>query len=287
MEMLAQQIVNGLSAGMAYALVALGLTLIFGILHVINFAHGEFFMLGGLVAVLAAKWLGLPYIAALPLAAALVGAVAWGVDRVAVRSLVQRRDGLSDVLLSTYAFSLLLFHGTLGAWGPAPARVEGFEGSFDLGPVTLTYQRLFILLFGAALIAGLLLVLKKTAFGRHMRAVAQSRYAAQVVGIDVAKVGTQAYILAAGLAAVAGAMLAPVILFSPLMGGHTIIKAFVVVVLGGMGSVVGAVICGLGLGVLEALMALQLPEGIATAVIYVLLIAMLLVRPQGLFGKAP
>jgi len=215
-----------------------------------------------------------------------VGAAAWGVDRIAVRSLVQRRDGLSDVLLSTYAFSLLLYHGTLGIWGPAPARVEGFEGSFDLGPVTLTNQRLFILAFGAALIAGLQVMLTRTRFGRQMRAMAQSRFAAQVVGIDVAGIGTRAYVLAAAVAALAGAMLAPVILFSPLMGSNTVIKAFVVVVLGGMGSVAGAVVCGIGLGVLEALMSLYLSEGIASAVIYSLLIAMLLVRPQGLFGKA-
>jgi branched-chain amino acid transport system permease protein len=285
MDLIAQQIVNGLSAGMAYALVALGLTLIFGVLHVINFAHGEFYMLGGLAAVLGVQHLGLPYIATLvivPLVLAVVGMV---IERASVGPLLKRPDGLSDALLSTYAVSLLLADVVLALRGPAPERIDGLDGALQLGGVVIGYQRLFVFVLGLALIAVLHLTLKRTRFGKQMRAVAQNRFAAQVVGIDVKAMGMRTFMLGAALAGLAGALLVPISQFTPLMGHNVVIKAFVVVVVGGMGSVAGAVVCGLALGVVEALLGLALPEGFTTALVYSLLLVTLMVRPQGLFGK--
>jgi branched-chain amino acid transport system permease protein len=285
MDLVGQQLVNGLSAGMAYALVALGLTLIFGVLHVINFAHGEFYMLGGLVAVVGVQSLGLPYLAvlvAVPVSLALVGLA---IERTLVGPLLPRPDGLSDALLSTYAVSLLLADVVLDLRGPTPAQVDGLDGSWQLGGVVIGHQRFFVFVTGLTLVAVLDFMLRRTRFGKQMRAVAQSRFAAQVVGIDVKAVGRRTFMLGAAIAGLAGALLVPVSQFTPLMGQNVIIKAFVVVVVGGMGSVRGAVVCGLGLGVLEAMLGLALSEGYATALVYSVLLLTLLVRPQGLFGK--
>ncbi len=285
LDLLLQQAVNGLTQGMAYALVALGLTMIFGVLHVINFAQGELYMLGGLVAVVATSMLGLPYAAAIPLAIVAVVAVAAVVDLVAVRPVLPQKDGPSTVLLSTFALSLLIHQGVLTAWGPNPARVEGIVGSVSLGPVVVTGDRLLVLAAGIVILLAIEFALRRTGLGRRVRAVAQSEFAARVVGIDVARVRTLTFLGAAAVSAVAGALMAPVSLFTPSMGQHTIITAFVVVVIGGMGNATGAVVCGLALGVLEALASTFMPQDLGTAAIYALLLVSLLVRPTGLFGK--
>lgn len=286
MELAAQQIVNGLSAGMAYALVALGLTLIFGVLHVINFAHGEFYMLGAAGAVLLTLKGGLPYGPAVALAVLGVAILAWVVDRLTVRPVLDNKDGATTVLLTTFAVSLLLEHGVLGTLGPSPVRVEGLDGTLSIGPVALTYQRVLVIGAGLALLVGLELVLRRTVLGKRIRAVAQSPFASRVVGIPIDSVRTITFVGAAALAGLAGCLLAPIVLFTPVMGQHVIISAFVIVVVGGMGNVAGAVICGILLGVLEALASIVMPQEVGSAVIYALLLVMLLVRPQGLFARA-
>ncbi|MDF2116789.1 branched-chain amino acid ABC transporter permease [Roseiarcaceae bacterium H3SJ34-1] len=284
-ELIAQQLLNGLTQGMAYALVALGLTMIFGVLHVINFAHGEFYMLGGLAAVLGVTTAGLPYALAIALAVVTVSIVAWLVDRIAVAPVLDTRDGPATVLLTTFAVSLLIHQAVLQSWGPAPGRIDGLPGAISFGSIVLGYQRLLVLVAGIALLAGIEFVLRRMAIGRKVRAIAQSAYAAQVVGIDIITVRRVTFIAAAALAGLTGALLVPVTLFSPAMGQHVIINAFVIVVIGGMGSPIGAVVCGLLLGVLEALASTVVPQEIGTAIIYALLLAALLVRPQGLFGS--
>lgn len=283
-DLLLQQFVNGLTQGMAYALVALGLTMIFGVLHVINFAQGEFYMLGGLTAVLASTGLGLPYPIAVLLAIVAVVAVAALVDLVAVRPVLLTKDGTSMVLLSTFAVSLLLQQTVLSTWGPNPARIEGVVGSITLGPVVITGHRLLVLLSGIAILVLIEYVLHRTTVGRRMRAVAQSEFAARVVGIDVTRIRTVTFLGAAATAAATGALIAPISLFTPLMGQHAIITAFVVVVIGGMGNATGAVACGLLLGLLEALASAFMPQELGTAIIYTLLLVTLLVRPKGLFA---
>ena len=286
-DLLLQQAVNGLTQGMAYALVALGLTMIFGVLHVINFAQGELYMLGGLVTVFVTSSLGVPYLAALPLAVMAVVIVAAVVDRVAVKPVLPKKDGPSTVLLTTFAVSLVLHQTVLATWGPNPARVEGIAGSLSLGPLVITNHRLFLLVAGVALLALTEFMLRRTAIGKKIRAVAESEYAAQIVGIDVDRVRTLTFLGAAAIAAAAGALVTPVSLFTPSMGQHAIITAFVVVVIGGMGNATGAVVCGLALGLLEALASTVVPQEVGTAIIYALLLVSLLVRPNGLFsGKS-
>jgi branched-chain amino acid transport system permease protein len=275
---------NGLSVGMAYALLALGLTLIFGVLHVINFSHGEFYMIGGFVAAIVTAYLGLPYLLSLPAAVVAVVLLALLVDRVAVRPVLDGPDGNSIVLISTFAIGILVYQTMLVTYGPQPIRVDGIPGTFVLGSVALTYQRMFAIAMGICLLLALELLLRRSAFGRKLRAVAQSAFAAKVVGIDVPKIRTATFVIAAALAGLAGALLAPTVAFSPAMGQHAIINAFVVVVIGGMGSVSGAVVCGLLLGVVESLTSIWLPQEVASAIIYGLLLVTLLVRPRGLFA---
>ena len=283
-DLLLQQAVNGLTQGMAYALVALGLTMIFGVLHVINFAQGELYMLGGLVTVLVTSMLGVPYLAALPLAVVAVVIVAAVVDRIAVKPVLPKKDGPSTVLLTTFAVSLMLHQTVLSIWGPNPARVEGISGSLSVGPLVITNHRLFLLVAGIALLALTEFALRRTGIGKQIRAVAESEYAAQIVGIDVDRVRTLTFLGAAAIAAAAGALVTPVSLFTPSMGQHAIITAFVVVVIGGMGNATGAVVCGLLLGLLEAVASTFVPQEVGTAIIYALLLVSLLVRPNGLFS---
>lgn len=284
MDAVLQQLFNGLSAGMGYAVIALGLTLVFGVLRVVNFAHGELYLLGGVTVVVASGHFQLPYALSIPLAALVAGGVAWVVDRVAVKPFLKSSDGEISALLATYAVSLLVLEGVLWARGPAPQRVEGITGMLQLGDIMLSQQRLWQLVIGAALLIGVGCVLKWTQFGRQLRAISQDAFAARVVGIDVAKAGSRTFVLAAAIAGVAGALAVPITLFTPMMGQHVIIKAFVVVVVGGMGSVTGAVVCGIAIGLVEAGLQSVVPSGTAQILLYSLMIVALLIRPQGLFG---
>ncbi|CAH1651188.1 MULTISPECIES: branched-chain amino acid ABC transporter permease [unclassified Chelatococcus] len=283
LESIAQQAFNGFSAGMSYALIALGLTLVFGVLHIINFAHGEFYMLGGFGVVLATTMLGAPYIIAVPLGMIAAIAVAFLVDTVTVRPVLQRRDGGNSALIGTYAASILILEAVLYTYGPAPRRIDGVIGALHIGDVVITYQRILVIVGGFILLALIHMLLKYTSLGRDLRAVAQDNFAARVIGIDVKRVRTTTFLLAAGVAGIAGALMVPISLFTPYIGQHVVIKAFVVVVIGGMGSVVGAVVAGIGIGFLEIFLRGFVIDGIAQAILMSLLIVTLLVRPQGLF----
>lgn len=285
-EIWVQQLFNGLSAGMAYALVALGLTLIFGVLHVINFAHGEFYLMGGLGLVVLVQFAGIPYPVAILGAVAVAAAVSWIVDRVVVRDVVDRSGGFSTVLLATYAVSLLVSQAVFFTWGSAPQRVDGIAGILEVGGVIVTYQRLVVIFAGMAVLIVLDLILRRSTLGRETRAVAQDAFAARAIGIDVRRVRTVTFVISGAIAGLAGALLTPISLFSPHMGEAVLIKAFVVVVIGGMGNVSGAVVAGLALGLLEAILGRFMPPGFALALIYSLLIAMLLVRPNGLLPSS-
>ncbi|MDQ0137734.1 branched-chain amino acid transport system permease protein [Neorhizobium galegae] len=283
-ELLLQQIANGLSSGMAYALLALGLTLVFGVLHVVNFAHGELYMAGGFVCAILTNFYGVPYALTFPLAVGLAVAIAYLVDLVAVKPVMKQKDGEAIVLVATFATGILIHQAVLAYIGPAPIRANGLEGVLRLGPVALTHQRLFVLVAGIVLILLLEIILNRSRFGKSLRAVAQSAFAARVVGLDVDRIKTATFLLAAAFSGLAGTLIAPVITFNANMGQNAVITAFVIVVAGSMGSISGAVVCGLALGVIEAVASIFLPQEIASAIIYSFLLVMLLVRPQGLFS---
>lgn len=284
LDLVLQQFTNGLSSGMTYALLALGLTLVFGVLHVVNFAHGEFYMVGGLVCALMTNLFGIPYLVTLPAAVLVTTAVAWLVDAVAVRPVLPKPGGDGIVLVATFAAGIIIHQAVLASIGPAPIRAGGFDGTIHVGPVAITYQRLFVFVAGLVMIATLEIVLNRTRFGQTLRAVAQSGFAAQVVGLDVDRIRSRTFLLAAAFAGLAGALIVPIVTFNAGMGQSGVITAFVIVVIGSMGSIRGAVICGLALGVIEATASIFLAQEVASAVIYSLLLVMLLVRPQGLFA---
>ncbi len=282
-----QQLVNGVTIGLVYALIAIGLTLVFGILDVINFAHGELYMLGAFLTYGLTVGLGVPY--ALALALTMVGTAAAGVlaERVTVRPLRGRH--MFTVVLSTLGLSIFLQNGALFLWGPDPREIELGWGSRPLvvGGVVITYLRLAVLGTGAVLIAALTWFIRRTTWGMALRAVASNRDAAALMGIPVAHVYAITFALGASLAGVAGGLLGAMFTIEPSMGEWAVVKAFCVVIMGGMGNVPGAVLGGVILGVAENLGAGFLPGGSSykDGIGYAILILVLLCRPQGLFGR--
>ncbi len=284
LDLFLQQSMNGFAQGMSYALIALGLTMVFGVLHIINFAHGEVYMLGALAAVLASTMLGAPYAVSVLLGVATGIVAAWLTALVGIGRVLERKDGTSTVLLTTFAISIIIYEGVLAIYGPTPLRIEGLPGRTEFGTTVVTNQRLFVVLAGFVVLVGIEFILRRTDVGRHIRALANSAFAAQVVGIDVARIRLVTFVGAGALAGLTGALMVPITLFSPVIGHSVIINAFVVVVVGGMGSASGAVVCGLALGLLEAYATIFMPQQFASALIYALLLVTLMARPNGLFG---
>lgn len=280
-----QQLLNGLSTGMTYVVLALGLTLVFGVLHVMNFAHGEIYMLGALVTFIAAVRFDAPYGIAVMAAIAASGLLAAVIDWLAVRPVIARKQGSADTLLSTYALSLLISEAVVAICGPTPQAVQGLTGSIELLDVTLTYQRALVLVAGFLMVGGIHAVLRYSMFGKQIRALAQDRFAASVVGIPVRRIGSLTFVLAGLLAGAAGALMAPVLTFSPMMGHNVLTKVFAVIVIGGMGSVRGTLVCGLALGILETFGSMYVSTTVSLALVYALLVIVLLFKPSGLLGK--
>jgi branched-chain amino acid transport system permease protein len=281
-SLFAQEIANGVVQGGVYVLVAIGLSLVFGVLKVVNFAHGEFYVVGGFIVYLCTSSLGLPYWLAVVLAALaglLVGAVA---ERLAVKPL---RDAPEDaVFLSTFGLSLVLLYGVKLLLGGQPRAVStSFNGDLHFAGVVLTDQQLVLILLTVVLVGALFVVLRRSYVGLVLRAVAQDRATGSLMGIEVERVYWAAFAVAAALAAVAGAIVAPLYSVNPYSGQDILITAFIVVIAAGLGSLPGAVMVGLGLGIAEALAAGYLPSGSRQYVAYVLVVVVLLFRPQGLF----
>lgn len=285
-ELVVQQVINGLSIGAIYALVAVGLTLIFGIMDVINFAHGEFVMLGAYAGFWLLVLTDLPYPVVLVLAIVVVGVAAVGIERVVFRPLYGR------TLLATVmvAFGLLLFlqNAALLAWGGIP---KGIPDPFGNATVRvagfyISHLRLFAMGLAAVLFGGMWLVLMRTKIGKALRATAQNPEAAVIRGIDTDRVYMATFAISGALAAAAGVVYGTLFEISPTMGLLPLLKAFAAIIIGGLGSVTGALLGGLLIGVVEALGAGLLPggSGYRDAFAFVLLIVVLLVRPQGLLG---
>jgi branched-chain amino acid transport system permease protein len=282
-----QQLVNGATIGVVYALAAVGLTLTFGILRVINFAHGEFYMLGAFLTYWLLATVGLGYLESLVLAvliAALIGLLA---ERLAIRPLQGRHH--FTVLLSTIGLSIFLQNGALVVWGPDPREIalEWGMRPVIVGGLIISRMRLVALVTGIALIAALTVFIRRTPVGMAMRAVARNPDAAALMGVSVPRIYALTFGLGAGLAAVSGGLLGALFNIEPTMGEWAVIKAFSVVIMGGLGNVPGAIIGGLLLGVAESLSVGYLPGGVGyrDGIGYAMLILVLLFRPQGLFGR--
>jgi branched-chain amino acid transport system permease protein len=283
---------NGLIYGCFYALMAVGLAMIFGVLKVVNFAHGEFYMVGAYTYTLAALKLGVGPWLALPLACAAGALVGWLAERTLMRPLYSgytswglMRDEYAVVV--TFALSLLLINLVDKVIGPyaqrGPALID--IPRMALGPILLSGQKLIATGVAAAMIAGLALFLRYSLWGRQIRAVAQNRLGASLAGIDTARASSIVFTVSGALAGLAGALLAPIINASPDVGAFPAIKSYVIVVLGGMGSMPGSIIASLVLGVLESFGAVYISYAYRDTFGLIILILVLLARPQGLFGE--
>jgi branched-chain amino acid transport system permease protein len=281
----AQLLLNGLVMGVIYALVAMGLSLIFGVLEIVNFAHGEFYMLASMLAYfLTAQW-DFDYWATI-LVVTVVG-VAVGYVLFEGLLLALRGETFERSILLTMGLSMVLQNGAVFLFTTNPHLLESKLSyqNIVVGDFRMPVARLYALGLGFAAFAVLYLILHRTRIGKAMRGVAQNRAAADMVGIDARAVSRLAVAIGIGLTGLAGAALAPVYAVHPLMGFNFVFKAFAIIIIGGLGNISGAAIAAVMLGVIESLAGGLLPLALTDAVAFLSMIAVLLLRPQGLFGR--
>ena len=278
------QVVIGLINGAFYALMSLGLSIIFGLLHVVNFAHGAQYMMGAFVAWGLLEYLGLSYWWALILAPLVVAVFGVLMERVFLRHLYHV-DHVYALLL-TFGVALLMegaFRLKFGVSGqPYP---NPLSGGLDLSFTFIPWYRLWVIGVALAVCLGTWYFIERTKLGAYLRAANENPNLVRSFGINVPRMLMLTYGLAVGLAGFGGVMAAPIYQVSPLMGSNLIIVVFAVVVIGGMGSIMGSILTGFGLGVIEGLTKLFYPEG-ASVVIFLVMILTLALRPTGLFGRA-
>lgn len=279
------QILIGLINGSFYAMLSLGLAVIFGLLRVINFAHGAQYMLGAFAAYLLLEYAGIGYWPALILAPLLVGASAIVVER----TMLSRLYGIDPLygLLLTFGLALIFegaFRYWFGAAGKPYSPPSQLTGGVNLGFMFLPIYRGWVVVASLAICLGTWLLIEKTRLGAYLRAATENATLVQAFGVNVPRLLTLTYGLGAALAGLAGVLAAPVYQVSPLMGTNLIIIVFAVVVVGGMGSILGAIVTGYMLGILEGLTKVFYPEA-SSIVIFVVMAIVLLVRPAGLFGR--
>jgi branched-chain amino acid transport system permease protein len=284
-QALSGQLLVGLINGSFYALLSLGLAIIFGLLDVVNFAHGAQYMLGAFLAWLGLTYLGIGYGWALILVPAAVGLLGVVVERL----LLRRLYGLDPLygLLLTFGLTLIVegvFHHHYGNSGqnyPVPALLQG---GANLGFMYLPLYRAWVVIASAAVCLASWLVIEKTRLGAYLRAGTENPKLLQAFGVNVPLMFTITYGFGVALAAFAGVMAAPVYQVSPAMGGSIIMTVFAVVVIGGMGSIGGSIVTGIGLGLVEGLTKFLYPEA-SNTVVFVIMALVLLLRPAGLFGR--
>lgn len=280
------QLLLGLINGAFYALLSLGLAVIFGMLNVINFTHGAQFMMGAFVAWMLLNWAGLGYWWALLLAPVIVGLTGVLIERTMI-SRLYKLDHLYGLLL-TFGVGLVIegvFRNEFGSSG-MPYRIPAeLQGSWDLGFMFMPIYRGWVVVVAIVMCLATWLVIEKTKIGSYLRAATENPALVQAFGINVPRMMTLTYGAGVALAAFAGVLAAPIYSVNPQMGANLIIIVFAVVVIGGMGSILGSVVTGFGLGVIEGLTKVFWPEASST-VIFVVMAIVLLTRPAGLFGRA-
>ena len=290
---LSELIFQGLVRGAMYALMGIGLSLIFGILGVVNFAHGEFFMLGTYAMYFVAAVLGLPFLAGVAAAAIVLFVVGVLVERALIEPLRQRagRDWLLDSFVLTIGLMVILQNLALIGFGSRRRGITSMvEGSVVFGDVTITYERLAILALAVVIVGLLAAYIKFTDTGKAIRATAQHPEAAQTLGIDINRIYTVAFGIGAALAGAAGALLISIFPAFPTVGYQPVLKSFAVVILGGLGNIPGAIAGGFVLGIVEAYAIFFMSAGWQSVITPLIIILVLVFRPQGLFtaqGERP
>ena len=280
------QVLLGLINGSFYAILSLGLAVIFGLLNIINFTHGAQYMMGAFVAWMCLNYLGINYWAALVLAPLIVGATGVVIERLLLKR-IAHLDHLYGLLL-TFGLALIiqgLFRNQYGASGLPYAIPPQLAGGQNLGFMFLPNYRAWVIAASLVVCLGTWFLIEKTKLGAYLRAATENPTLTQAFGINVPLLVTLTYGFGVALAAFAGVLAAPIYAVNPNMGADLIIVVFAVVVIGGMGSIMGAIVTGFSLGLIEGLTKVFYPEGAAT-VIFVIMVLVLLVKPAGLFGRA-
>lgn len=292
MEMFFQTFVNGVMVSLTLILIASGLCLIFGILHIINFAHGEFYMLGGFgiwyFYDLHPNLMGGPgilsYFLSLLVSIILVGMLGIIVEKYVFRPLHGNMTG--TIIVAIGIISILQASALVGFGANDKSVASPFNGKIELSGVSISGERTAAILCCIVFIFGLYYLIQHTKTGRTLRAVAQDEEAARVLGVNIGRIFSGAMFVSCALAAAAGAMIGPIFYVNPYMGAEPVMKAFVVVILGGLGSLPGAVLGGFIIGMTESFVTTYLGAHSAMLVVFLIMIGVLLVRPSGIFGHA-
>jgi len=282
---LAGQLALGLVNGCFYAILSLGLAVIFGMLNIVNFAHGAFFMLGAFTAWLSLTYLGLGYWWALLIAPVVVGLFGVLLEKTLIGR-IAKLDHLYAFIM-TLGIALMLqgvFRNYFGSTGAPYAPPPELAGGQDLGFVYLPNYRLWVMLVSLVVCFGTWFLIERTKIGSYLRAATENPSLLEAFGVNVGILITATYGVSVGLAAFAGVLAAPIYSVNPNMGADLIIVVFAVVVIGGLGSIMGAILSGLGLGIVEALTKVFYPEA-STTIIFIVMAIVLLTRPAGLFGR--
>jgi len=285
LPMMMSQLLLGLVNGSFYAMLSLGLAVIFGLLNVINFAHGAMYMMGAFLAWIGMTYFGMSYWSVLLLAPLIVGVLGVVIERTMLRRLY-KLDHLYGLLL-TFGLTLLIeggFRSFYGVSGQPFETPEVLQGATDLGFMVMPNYRAWVVLASLVVCLVTWFVIEKTKLGAYLRAGTENPKLVEAFGINVPLMVTLTYGFGVALAGFAGVLAAPIQQVTPLMGSNLIIVVFAVVVIGGMGSILGSIVTGLGLGVIEGLTKVFYPE-FANTVVFLVMVIILLLRPAGLFGK--
>lgn len=279
-----QALVNGIIVGLIYLLMAVGFTMVFGIMRIVNFAHGEFYMIGAFAAYVFFAKLAFPFIVAVGLAFVVAVLLGCLVEGLVLKPF--RKDELNG-MIATIGLAMILQTGCLMLFGPETQIMPAVaEGALLVGDVALPLSRLYVTAFSVVVLLALYLFISHTRTGRALRAVVQDMEIATAQGIRAKIMYPLGFGIGVGLAAIAGALMAPLFSVSPFVGSTPLIKAFIVVILGGLGSIPGAALASLLLGIIESIASTFMSNSIADILLFFLVIIMLLIRPAGLLGRA-
>ncbi|MCJ7507667.1 MAG: branched-chain amino acid ABC transporter permease [candidate division Zixibacteria bacterium] len=283
-EVFWQSLVNGLTMGMIYVLIALGLTLLYSIMHIVNFAHGEIYMLGGFVSYYLVTRLEFNYFVSLPITMGILFVVGMILEKLFFSRV---RGNFMHCLLVTLGISLIFqslgwtFFGTEDVNVPSP-----ISGVIKFGSIFIPKQRLLSALIGLFLVGLLYLLISKTKIGRHMRAIEQDSEASELFGVSINLVNMVALGIGFALAAIGGALIGSIFVLNPSIGLIPMLKAFVIIIIGGLGSIGGCILAGLLLGIIDSVVATLLGANLAYVVAFAILILIIIIRPRGFFGHA-
>jgi branched-chain amino acid transport system permease protein len=283
--MFEQQLINGLVLGSIYALCALGFTLIFGVARVVNFAYGELLMLGAFVTLSLMTLFQINFFFALPIGMGVIAALSVLVYIATVRP-VMRGTPLQALLVTTGVLYVLR-EVAIFTWGTAPRQMDmGFDGALEVGEIIVTYQRLIAIAVMIVMVVALYLILYRLRIGKALRAVAQNRSGAEAIGLSVDRMVCFAFAVSGAMACAAGSLIGALYATEPTMGSAPLLKSFVIVIFGGLGSVPGAIVGGLMIGLIETFSGAYISYAFKDVFTFLIMIAVLLFRPAGLLGRS-